>query len=173
MSPAGFVRIGRIVKPHGLKGEVAVILAADLPFASLAGLQAWFVPPPAAPRSAEIEEVRQGPKGPLFKFMGVDGIQNAEVLRDKEILVREEELPDVVEDLELDPIGLAVVDDERGELGTITDVIVTGANDVWVVEGPFGQVLIPVIDEVVVDIDEVAGTIAVKLLPGLIDEDPA
>jgi 16S rRNA processing protein RimM len=63
-----------------------------------------------------------------------------------------------------------VFDGERGLIGEITDVIITGANDVWVIEGPFGEVLIPVIDQVIGDIDEEAGTVHITLLPGLIDE---
>jgi 16S rRNA processing protein RimM len=53
----------------------------------------------------------------------------------------------------------------------VTDVIVTGANDVWVVEGRFGQVLVPDIDDVVGEIDEEAGTVSVTLLPGLIEDE--
>jgi 16S rRNA processing protein RimM len=50
------------------------------------------------------------------------------------------------------------------------DVIETGANDVWVVQGTrFGEVLLPVTDEVVLDVDDASGTAHVRLLPGLID----
>jgi len=63
-----------------------------------------------------------------------------------------------------------VIDDERGLIGTVDDVIITGANDVWIVDGPFGEVLIPVIEDVVHEIDEDAMTARVTLLPGLIEE---
>jgi 16S rRNA processing protein RimM len=46
-------------------------------------------------------------------------------------------------------------------------VIVTGANDVWVVEGPFGEILIPVIADVVMGVSENDGVIVVRLLDGL------
>jgi 16S rRNA processing protein RimM len=72
---------------------------------------------------------------------------------------------------EPDPVGLKVVDEARGSLGLIEDVIVTGANDVWVVRGPYGEVLIPVIDDVVISVHESEGLVTVRLLPGLIDED--
>jgi len=48
---------------------------------------------------------------------------------------------------------------------------VTGANDVWVVHGPYGEVLLPVIDDVVVSFDEDAETVMVTLLPGLLPEE--
>ena len=62
-------------------------------------------------------------------------------------------------------------DEERGELGVIDEIIVTGANDVWVVRGgPLGEVLIPVIDDCVLEVDTETRTARVRLLPGLIEE---
>ena len=49
-------------------------------------------------------------------------------------------------------LAVSVEDQQRGVLGTIVEVIVTGANDVWVVEGRFGEILIPVIDDVVMGV---------------------
>jgi 16S rRNA processing protein RimM len=171
MAPAGFVRIGTIVKPHALKGEVAVIPAADLPFVHLEGIEVWFVPPRAgAPRSARVVGVRQGPKGPLVTLEGVESISAADLLRGADMLAREGDVPEVEEDVD-DVIGVKVVDEKRGDLGEVTELIVTGANDVWVVDGPFGEVLIPVIDDVILGYDEDADVVRVRLLPGLIDED--
>jgi 16S rRNA processing protein RimM len=67
-------------------------------------------------------------------------------------------------------VGCAVEDEERGSLGTIREVIATGANDVWVVRGDGDEVLLPVIDDVVVDVDAATRVIRVRLLPGLMEE---
>jgi 16S rRNA processing protein RimM len=142
-------------------------MTADLPVERLAGLEVWFVPPPALVRTGRITGVRPGPKGPLFAIDTVADLGTAETLRGCTVLARAADLPEAVE--EFDPVGMEVFDHERGLLGEITDVIVTGANDVWVVEGPFGEVLLPVIDQVLVDIDEEAGVVNVTLLPGLIE----
>jgi 16S rRNA processing protein RimM len=168
MESEAFAPLGRIVKTHGLNGEVSVIMAADLPVERLPGLEVWFVPPPALVRRGRITAVRPGPKGPLFAIDCVNDLATAETLRGCNVLARAADLPEAIE--EFDPVGMTVTDSERGLIGEITDVIVTGANDVWVVEGPFGEVLIPVIDQVVDDIDEESGTARVTLLPGLIDE---
>jgi 16S rRNA processing protein RimM len=70
-----------------------------------------------------------------------------------------------------DPVGMSVFDEERGGLGVIDEVLVTGANDVWIVRGgPFGEVLIPVIDQCVLELDWDAMVARVRLLPGLIEE---
>ncbi len=58
-----------------------------------------------------------------------------------------------------------------GTWASCVETIITGANDVWVVDGAFGEVLIPVIDDVVLDIDEQERTIRVALLPGLLEDD--
>lgn len=170
MSPAGFINIGRVVKPHGLKGEVAVITSVDVPFDSLVGIEVWFVPPPARLRTARISTARQGPKALLLGFDGVDDAALASELRGTEILANDADIEIAEEELEPDVTGFQVLDAARGNLGTVTDTIVTGANDVWVVDGPFGQVLIPVIDDVVKDIDEESQIIRVELLAGLIEE---
>ncbi|NTU70360.1 MAG: 16S rRNA processing protein RimM [Coriobacteriia bacterium] len=172
MSATPYVAIGRVVKTHGLKGEVSVALATDLPFDVLVGLEVWFVPPPSSARSGRIRSVRPGPKGPLIAVDGISNVDEARALCGSEMLVVRGAVP-VVEENPADDesvVGVLVVDEVRGEIGVIAEVIVTGANDVWVVdEGPFGQVLIPVIDDVVLGIDG-SGDIRVNLLPGLIDD---
>lgn len=169
MDAGAFVEIGRVAKTHGLVGEVSVIMTVDLPVSRLVGLQVWFVPPPSGIRTSRIIGIRPGPKGPLFELEGVADISISEQLRGRSILARSLDLPEVAD--EFDPVGYRVLDETRGDIGEITGVIVTGANDVWIVDGPFGEVLVPDIDDVVREIDDEAGTIAVKLLRGLIDDE--
>jgi len=168
---APFEAVARVIKAHGLKGEVAVKPLIDLPLERLCGAQVWFVPPPVGVTGRELASVRPGPKGPLLAFSPALSTEAAHFVAGCTVLVRTDALPDDMPDDELDPVGLRVDDEERGALGVIEDVIVTGANDVWVVHGVHGEVLIPVIDDVVVAVDESAGIVTVRLLPGLIDED--
>jgi 16S rRNA processing protein RimM len=176
MSPEPFAPIGRVVKTHGLKGELAIEPASGFEFNPPDGLEVWFVPPPRSVRSGRVEGVRRGPRGPLIKVSGIDDIGVAGTVVGTDIIARATDLPaemlepaDVVEG----GLGLAVTDVNRGLLGEVSDVIVTGANDVWVVDGPFGEVLLPVIDDVIVSIDWDAGTATVRLLPGLLAEEDA
>jgi 16S rRNA processing protein RimM len=171
--PAPYVRLGRITRTHGIDGEVVLAGRDDLPAQRLVGLQVWVVPPPT--RGAlplRIGSARPGPKGMLLSFDEIRSRDEARDLTGSWILVRESELGDL-DPQRQDVLGYTVVDEERGDIGEVSDTIVTGANDVLVVDGgPFGQVLVPVIDEVVIDVDDDRGRIAVRLLPGLIDEDP-
>jgi len=115
--------------------------------------------------------VRQGPKGSLFELAGVHTRSLARELCGRMLIARTDDLPSVATETGSDVIGMSVVEVDRGVLGRIEDLIVTGANDVWVVRGERGEVLVPVIEDVVLGYDEETHTVTVRLLPGLLDED--
>lgn len=174
MGDSPYVSLGRVVKTHGLKGEVSVALATGLPFVFPLGLEVWIVPPPSSARTGRVESFRPGPKGPLVKLSGFDDVDAARGMCGSELLAKAASLPaawfDEVEE-EPDPTGMTVTDVERGLLGTITEVIVTGANDVWVVHGPLGEVLLPVIEQVVLSVNEDTRSVSVRLLDGLLPDE--
>jgi 16S rRNA processing protein RimM len=66
-------------------------------------------------------------------------------------------------------VGLAARTAEGEDLGTVTEVLQTGSNDVYVVQGPRGEVLLPATREVIKKIDLDARTLVVQLLPGLVE----
>lgn len=170
MTDKPFVPVGRVVKTHGLKGEVSVAAATGTPFLLQDGLELWVIPPaPGVPRTLTVSGVRQGPKGPLVSFSEITTIDGAATIAGRELLARAEDLPETaLDEMEPEIEGYSVTDTRHGSLGEVTDTIITGANDVWVVEGPFGEVLIPVIDDVVLEIDDEARSITVTLLEGLL-----
>lgn len=172
MAAEPYTAVGRIVKTHGVKGEVSVKPYAEASLDVLVGMQVWFVPPPAQMRTSTISGVRPGPKGPVVLFDGISDITGATAITGRELLVSTESLPAEWSepDSDNDVVGMSVTDEERGDLGSVVEVIVTGANDVWVVDGPLGEVLIPVIDDVVLGYDEETDTAHVRLLEGLLDE---
>jgi len=165
------VRLGRIVRPHGTAGEVAVRLESSVTPDRLVGATAWVVPPSTTGAIGRtIVAARSGPRGALITLEGITEPNTARELAGRWLLVRED-LASMTARPEPDLSGYLVADMERGELGRIADVIVTGANDVLVVEGGrFGQVLIPVIEKVVLDVNHEDSTVRVALLDGLIDE---
>ena len=65
-------------------------------------------------------------------------------------------------------MGLAVVTEEGRDLGPVKDILETGANDVYIVDTPTGELLLPAIPDVIKDVDLSAGRITVHLLPGLV-----
>ncbi|MBN2847757.1 MAG: 16S rRNA processing protein RimM [Coriobacteriia bacterium] len=170
--PAPYRRIGRILKPHGTHGEVTLSVRDGITAEMLEGIDLWLVPPtPRGARALRVSSVREGAKGFIVRFDVADDAHGAGDMAGAWVLARDEDVPPP-EAAEPDLLGSDVVDEQRGLLGTLTDVIHTGANDVLVVDdGPFGQVLVPVIDDVVIHVDVAARRIDVRLLEGLIEED--
>jgi 16S rRNA processing protein RimM len=171
MDSSPYIAVGRIVKTHGVAGEISVAQSTTLPLEEVVGRDVWIVPPVRLARPYRVHSIRQGPKGPLLTLDGVADVEFAREMTGASICLPRHEVPDSVLAEAFDPLGFSVVDVERGELGTVEDTIVTGANDVWVVRGRLGEVLIPVIDDVVQDVDDHAETITVSLLPGLIEDE--
>jgi len=68
-------------------------------------------------------------------------------------------------------VGLRVETDAGELLGRVVEVLETGANDVYVVRGPRGEVLLPAVESVVDVLDPAAGRMVVHLLPGMLEED--
>jgi len=167
-----FVTIGTILKPHGTAGELAVV-SARCSSEFRCGMTVWVVPPVEDSRPLVIESVKQGAKGLIVKLSTVDCLKRSSALKGTSIMAASEELirPEG-DDFLSRLIGCKVFDGRLGEIGVIEEVIHTGANDVWIVDGEkWGQVLVPVIEDVVEDIDFDNGIVCVRLLDGLIDEE--
>lgn len=161
--------IARVVAPHGTKGEVSAQPLRGLPFLLHEGMTVALTPP-ALDRDRFCTVERVSVDGARVSFSGIGNLDAAERIAGCYVLAREDELElgplDVAFD---DLLGRTLVDDRYGELGTIAEVMETPANDVWVVDGgPYGELLLPVIDQVVSAIPQ-EGPIAVHVLDGIID----
>lgn len=167
---APYRRVGRVVGTHGTSGEVVVALADRLSCRVLEPLSVWIVPPiESGAVLRKVLGVRTGPKGALVRIEGVDNVGQAHDVNGRWLMARSADLPDLPPAPE-DEIGYRVVDVDHGDLGVITSIIVTGANDVLVVNGgPYGEVLLPVIDDVILAVDVSRRSVSVRVLPGLIE----
>lgn len=106
----------------------------------------------------------------ILKFKGIDNINDVEKYRRATLLVTRENAVPLAENeyFIADLIGLSAVSDEGEELGTITDVLQTGANDVYVVTTPQKEeILVPAIRECILAVDLDARRMQLHLLPGL------
>lgn len=166
-----FKNIARVVKPHGKKGEVLVHPLRGLPFLLEPGMRVALTPPRLkGDRFRKVLSVAAFDGDGLVSFEGITSIGDAEGISGCYILA-------AVDDLDLGPLDIAFddligreVEDARyGDLGHITEILETPANDVWVVSGPYGEVLLPVIEQVMTEIPE-SGPIDVQVLDGLISD---
>ena len=165
-----FLETGKITGTHGLKGEVRVQPWADSP-EFLSEFDELYLDKGA--KKIEITASRVHKHMLIMKIKGVDCVEDAEKLRNKVLYMNRDdvELEDgayFIQDL----LGLDVIDGDSGEtLGLLDDVSETGANDVYHVKIPDGRVvLIPVIPDVVKDIDLEKGEIRMFKMKGLFDE---
>lgn len=163
-----FLAIGRIIKPHGVHGEVRVELLTDVP-ERFEWLDAVFVGE-ANPRRLELESVRFHQGVVLLKLSGYPTRTEAELLRGELLQVPRSEAVPLEDDeyflYQLEGMDVYTVDEVF--IGQLTEILETGANNVFVVDGPTGQHLLPDIPDVVKDIDIENGRIIITPLPGLL-----
>lgn len=164
------INIGYIRKPHGLKGFVRVEGLSDAPdrFADLDRIGVELQN--GRRESLEIERCSRDGNGWRMKFRGINTTEHAERLRGAYIQVTE----DAVAPLPLDAFyvfeleGCAVVSDEGEEIGILREVMSMPANDVFVVDTPNGEAMIPAVRDIVVELDPGEDRIVVRKIPGLI-----
>ena len=136
---------------------------SDFPARFAAGARLWL-----QGKQVRIERSRWQGRNLVLKLEGVDDRNAAEALQNEELLVPE--LAPLDQEgvfYQHDIIGMTARDLDGAELGAVTDIFSTGSNDVYVIEGERGQILIPALDDVVREIDIAARVMTVELMEGL------
>lgn len=162
MNDASLIAIGKAVAPHGVRGDVRVVPLTDYPERFEKTKEVKL----ENGRSLAIENAKFHKQFVLLKFRGLDDRDAVEFLRGKLLLVGSEDLVKLPEGhyFIFEIVGLKVYDEAGAYLGTVTDVLATGANDVYIAEQEGGKpILIPAIKEVVREIDVPGGRMTVKL----------
>lgn len=164
-----FVTIGRVAAPHGVRGDVRVSPLTDFP-ERFDDLKRVHVQSNASSWHA-VESVRWHKQFVLMKLSGIEHRDDAQSLRNALVQVPMEEAHPLPPDSHyvFQLVGLDVFTVEGRKLGVLEDVLATGANDVYVVKRVEGgqPLLIPVLRDVVHNIDLERRRIEVQLLPGL------
>ena len=165
-----FYNVGKIVNTHGIRGDVRVMPTTDFVAERFAKGQDLDLQQAGEPLKLTVESARQHKGFILVKFVGYDNINDVQAFRDHELMVSgKDQQP--LEDGQYyyhQIIGLSVKTVDGEELGTIKEILSPGANDVWVVQRDGKKdLLLPVIDDVVKDVDLDAGEVTVELMEGL------
>jgi 16S rRNA processing protein RimM len=157
------VTVGRITGVHGIRGEIKAEPLTDFPERFQPGSRLWIDETQYA-----VERGRWKGRSVILKLRGVSTRNEAEALPGKELRVPEAApLPDADVYYVHDLIGLRVEDAAGEALGELSDVFSTGSNDVYVVRGERGELLLPALDDVVKQIDVKAGRIVVAIPDGI------
>ena len=168
-----YFTVGKIVGTHGIKGELKIVSRTDFPDIRFAAGNVLHIfhdsipePVPATVQSARIHKNTY-----LLKFAEFDNINDVERFRGGTLKVPEEDLVELPEGEYYyhEIIGCRVVTEDGQEIGTVSDILHTGANDVWTVKRMNGKdVLVPVIDDVVLDVNVSERVITIRLLEGML-----
>ncbi len=168
--PEGYLAVGRIVGVHGMGGEIKVEPFTDFPERFDAGNVLLL--------GDDLDEItilssRPHKSNMLVKVANLGNRNDAELLRGRWLFVPEDEAAQLEADSYWvhDLLGMEVVTDDGAVLGTIYDILFTGANEVYVVRSPDSpnEVLLPAIDDVVRAVDVAGRRMMVHLLPGMVD----
>ncbi len=160
--------IGKIVNTQGIKGEVRVMPSTD-DINRFKKLKEVLVCQKGKNETYKIESVRFHKQFVLIKFENVNTMNDAELLKNSEIKIHKDlAIPCGKDEYYIsDLYGMKVISDEGEELGILQDIIVTGANDVYVVKNEESEILIPAIKQCILKVDVANKIMEVHLLEGL------
>lgn len=168
-----YLLLGEVLRPHGIRGELRLRILTDHPD-RINDLERVFLgrdPSKPDAKPYEVEHMRMNVEYGLLKLKGIDDRTQADRLRGMMVMI------DIAHAVPLEEgefylyqlIGVTVQTMQGEVLGTITDVLETGANDVYVVKSPtYGEILIPDTEQTIIDIDIEAGLVKVELPEGLL-----
>ncbi len=165
-----FLAVGRLLRPHGLRGEMLMEILTDFPERLKPGAEVYLG---EDHQSVKIAGCRGDLHRFLIRFEPYTNIDQVGGLRNQMIYASVANLPALPADefYAHQLIGLQVITDEGRELGQIEEILETGANDVLIVRSPSGvELLIPHIRQVVLQIDLKLGQMHVHLIPGLLPD---
>ena len=164
------LQVGVITQPHGVRGEVKVFPTTDDPV-RFKKLKKVILDTGKEKLDLEVEHVKFFKQFFIVKFKEFDNINDIERYKRCPLLVTIENAVPLEEDeyFVADMIGMKVMTEDGTEFGTLSDVMETGANDVYVIDSKeHGEVLMPAIKECVLNVDMESGIITVHLMSGLI-----
>lgn len=167
--PGEPILVGSVARAHGLLGDVVVDVFSDAPrrFAPGMAMRAGLKSGPA--REVVVEAARPFGKRLLVRFRGITSRTEAEALHGADLTIaRSDVMPlPAGRHYRFELLGLRVRTRGGSTLGTVEEVFSTGGNDVYVVRGPGGEILLPAIAGVVLEIDVARGEMVVEIPAGL------
>ena len=164
-------RVGVIANTHGVRGEVKVFPTTQEPV-RFKKLKDVILDTGKEKIDLEVKSVRFFKNLVIVKFKGIDNINDIEKYKGKSLYVTREHAVKLKKDeyFIADLIGMRAVTEEGEELGTIKDVLQTGANDVYIIKKDGeDELLVPAIKDCVKNVDIEGGVMTLHLLEGLRD----
>ena len=165
------IEIGKILKPHGLKGEIKILLFNKSSRVLQENVPVTLKNDRGLSGDFRIEMIRYGSSKVIIKFFELSSIDDADTWRESIIWVQKELLPPVDDDeyYLLDLVGMSVFSDKNEFIGCIKNVLSYPANDVIVLDYKEKEILIPAVDEFIKLIDFEKKCLTIDVIDGLLD----
>ena len=164
------VAVGRVLRPHGVRGEVVVEVLSDVPgrFKKGSRLTGVREGEPTVPLVVAVS--RRHKSGAVVRFAGVEDREGAEELRGLDLEVLRAEVPAAPPGTyyQYELLGCLCRNDGE-ELGRVAEVVEDGGGVLLIVEGEGGRVPVPYVNEFLRGVDVAAGRIDLALPPGLLE----
>lgn len=169
--PEELIPIGRIIGPHGIRGQVKLRSYSGNAETLRQVRTVYLVRQDGTAHEQTLGKLNENSGRFIVSFQGIAHIDQALPWAGCELCVKRRELPQLTDDEYYwdDLIGLAVETDGGITLGRITDIFETGSNDVYVVKSSDREYLIPAIADVISQVDLAAGVVVITPLDGLLD----
>ena len=164
------LQVGVITTTHGVRGEVKVFPTTDDP-RRFKKLKETVLDTGREQLLLEIESVKFFKNMVILKFKGYDNMDDVMKFKQKSLYVTRKNAVRLSKDeyFIADLIDLTVINEEEQEIGTIVDVMSTGANDVYIIDSlNHGEVLVPAIKQCILDVDIEQGKMVIHLMEGLV-----
>lgn len=169
---AEFMNVGKVVNTHGIRGELKIMPLTDFPEVRFAkNAELYLFTPDNHPVLVHVESARLHKNMYIVRLKEYGNINEVEKFKGSIAKVSKENLAELEENEYYfhQIVGCTVVTEEGENLGTISEILTPGANDVWVVKTAAGkEILLPVIDDVVLDVDVNEKLVKVHLMEGLL-----
>ncbi len=157
-----YLTVGKLRRTHGVKGNLLMDILSDSSEVFIPGRTVYLGP---KYHEVKIVEVRSANQNLLIRFEGYDDCDKAAILRNQIVSIRTENLQPLMEGryYHHQVVGLNVIDESEKDLGILTEIITTGANDVYVITASDGsEILIPAVKKFILKFDLEKHRIVVK-----------
>ncbi len=158
-----YLTIGKLRRTHGVRGEIIMDALTDFPETITTGMTVYIG---AHHKQQIISSVRPADKTLLIAFEGFDDCDKVGIFRNQFVFIKTKDAAPLEEGkfYHHEVIGMEVIDENGAHIGKISEIINTGANDVYVIQPESGvEILIPAIKSIVLEIDKNTGKMRVRI----------
>jgi 16S rRNA processing protein RimM len=168
-----FLAVGKLRHPHGVRGEILMDVLTDFPERIQRGVTLLIGEEHLPLR---VMSSRWHRSKLLLTFEGYDTPETVGVFRNQIVFVRTEETSELPEGefYQHQLLGLQAFTTQGKLLGSVIDILETGANDVFVIQGESGpEILIPYVDDIVPEVNLKTRRLIIQPIPGLLPDEEA